>query len=103
MKRSEKAFNDLLRDDNVQFIKTGDRFQPMHIHMCSYDIDLINHVTYVKKIFNKIITAKETIKKYFSIKKNNTFILSIEEFNIDGLDETNSKLITRNSIVECNY
>jgi len=103
MKRAEKAFNDLLINDNIQFIKTGDKFQPMHIHMCSYDIDLINHVTYVKKIFNKIITAKETIKEYFNMKDSDTFILSIEEFNIDGLDETNSKLITRNSIVECNY
>lgn len=103
MKRAEKAFNDLLRNNNVTFNKLTDIYQPLHVSICSYDIDLITHNTYVQKIFNKVISAKEVIKEYFHLTKNQSFIFSIWDYNIDGLDETNSNLIARNSIVECNY
>lgn len=103
MKRELKAFNQLIKDKNVYFNKTNDKWQPLILSVVSYNISLLDNKTYVKKVFNRIITAMEIIKEHFNLKDNQTFVLSIVDYNIDGLDETNSDLIERKSIVECNY
>lgn len=82
----------LLEDGNINIFT--DIQGEMVISLESFNFNLVDKISYVNSVLGITATLKEQILNYFDIDK---FILSIDGYNINGLSETNSDLIDKDS------
>ena len=93
-----KEVKELLKDENVNIFIN--KYNDLEVNVYSYDRSLLEYKEYVNKLFYKIVELKEDILEYYN---KNHFIISIDNYSIDGLFESNSLLINDNSILVCKY
>jgi hypothetical protein len=92
-----KWFLKFINDDNVSIYKDSE--EQLNLNIQSYDYNTLDDIQKTKRYFNRIKKYKQDILNYYNV---DTFIISIDNFNIDGLYESNSLLLD-NSILYCNY
>mgnify|MGYP006279007437 CR=1 FL=1 len=93
-----KTVKELINNVNINtFIDNDDS---LNIEVYSYDRDLAEHPEYSNMLFKSIVHLKKDLKEYFN---RDTFILSIDNYSIDGLYESNSGLIGEQSVLTCIY
>lgn len=96
-KKIENIFNELKNDKNVFW--RNDNNNPQ-IGVISYNKVLCENKRYVKSVFKKICKCKELILKELN---SDHFSITISDYNIDGLYESNNLLISENSQINCNF
>lgn len=92
-----KKFEKLTKDNNIEWYK---RNNSANVEVVSYDKVLCDEKTYVKKVFKDICDCISLIKEDLDCE---VFTIRISDYCIDGLYESNSELIKRNSSIVCLY
>jgi len=93
-----KELKELLKDENINIFTN--KYNDLEVNIYSYNKSLLENKEYVNKIFYKIVELKNDILKYYN---KDYFIISIDNYSIDGLFESNSLLINNKSILVCKY
>lgn len=96
---NKKILNELKNDKNISFLISLNNKKPC-VSIESYNIDLLKNKEYVKNTFEKIVLVKNDICTELNA---DIFNISISNYTIDGLYESNSMLITKESQITCIY
>ena len=97
MKRSEYFFKKFIDDENVSInIYRGD----LYVKIQSYNFCLLEEPSKAKRYFERLKKYKDDILEKYNF---DVFVCQVDDYNIDGLYESNSKLLFKNSKIYSNY
>lgn len=89
---NDKELKQLLTNDNINIF--NDQNNDLYVEVYSYNTDLAENEKTAKNLFNRIKKYKEDI---LSLYNKDYFIISIDSYSIDGLYQSNSNLLFKDS------